>query len=192
MRRLSSRSVRLLRAMGLAALIALFVAGPVSAKMPYFTVDIAPAAPRAGEPISVVVRTWVDVQHTIPAGVTAVDGMVGLLVIRTAGGGSPDIPVPLHLGAPDRFEGTVTLPAGDWTLVTFPDRTGWATSEVPAGYPDRVAIPVRGPGPTVPEVVVFAVAIAALSLAVASVLRRRRSNRLSAPQRPSEAHNQIV
>ena len=130
MRSLSSGSARLLRATGFAALIALSVAGPVSAKMPYFTVELTPAAPRAGEPISVVVRTWDDVQHTIPARFAASEVMDGLLVIRAAGGGSPDIPVPLRLRKPDRFVGTVTLPAGDWALVAFPNRAGWATAAV--------------------------------------------------------------
>lgn len=191
MRSLSSWSVRLLRATGLAALIALSVAGPVSAKMPYFTVEITPAAPRAGEPISVVVRTWENVQHTIPARFAAVEDMAGLLVVRAAGGGSPDIPVPLHLLAPDRFEGTVSLPAGDWTLVTFPNRAGWVTTEVPAGYPDGIAIAVSEPGPALLEIVVLAAAIAAAALATAFLLRRRRGDRLSVPRRPSESHSRL-
>ena len=191
MRRLSSRSVRLLRAAGLAALIALPFAGPVSAKMPYITVEIAPAAPHAGERITVVVRTWEDAQHTIPAGFTAVEGMGGLLIIRPAEGGSPDIQLPLEMRAPDRFEGSVTLAAGDWTLITFPNRAGWATAEVPAGYPDRIAIAVSGPGPGLLEIVALAVGIAAVILAAVLLLRPRRGHRMSVPGHPSEAHGRV-
>lgn len=187
MRSLSSGSARLLRATGFAALIALAVAGPVSAKMPYFTVEITPAAPRAAEPISVVVRTWEDVVHTIPARFAAVGDMDGLLVIRAVGGGSPDIPVLLRLREPDRFEGTVTLPAGDWALVAFPNRAGWATAEVPAGYPDVIAVAVREPGSVPPAIVVLVFAIAAVALVAAFLLRPRLGDRLSLPRRPSQA-----
>ncbi len=191
MRRFSSGLARLLRATSLAALFAASFAGPVSAKMPYITVEIAPAAPQAGEPISVVVRTWEDAKHTIPAGFAAVEDMDGLLVIRAAGGGSPDIPVPLRLREPDRFEGTVTLPAGDWTLVAFPNRAGWATAEVPAGYPDVIAVAVREPGPVLPEIVALGVGIAAVVLATIVLLRRRRGHRVSVPRRLSETHGQV-
>ncbi|MGH2926503.1 MAG: hypothetical protein ACRDK1_11110 [Solirubrobacterales bacterium] len=189
MRRLSS-GLRLLRAAGLAALIALSFAAPVSAKMPYFTVEITPAAPHAGEPISVVVRTWEDAQHTIAAGFTAVEGMGGLLVIRSAGGGSDDIPVPLEMRAPDQFEGAVTLPAGEWTLITFPNRAGWATAEVPVGYPDAIAIAVRGAGPGLAQIVALGVGIAAAVLAII-VLLRRRSHRVSVPRRLAETHGRV-
>jgi hypothetical protein len=178
MRSLSSRSARLLRATGLAAIIALSVAAAVSAKTPYFTVEITPAAPVADEPTLVVVRTWEDADHTIPARFDALEAMDGLLVFRATGGGAPDIPVPLRLRERDRFEGSVTLPAGDWTLVAFPDRTGWSTAEVPAGYPDTVALTVREPGPDLPAFVIPLVAVAAVLVALALRLRlrpRRRS-----------------
>lgn len=178
MRSLSSRSARLLRATGLAAIIALSVAAAVSAKTPYFTVEITPAAPVADEPTLVVVRTWEDADHTIPARFDALEAMDGLLVFRATGGGAPDIPVPLRLRERDRFEGSVTLPAGDWTLVAFPDRTGWSTAEVPAGYPNTVALTVREPGPDLPAFVIPLVAVAAVLVALALRLRlrpRRRS-----------------
>ncbi len=116
--------------------------------------------------------------------------MAGLLAIRSAGGGSPDIPVPLEMRAPDQFEGTVTLPAGEWTVITFPNRAGWATAEVPAGYPDAIAIAVSGPGPGLPEIVALGVGIAAVVLATV-VLLRRRGNRLSVPRRLSETHGRV-
>lgn len=186
MRSLSSRPARLVRATGLAAILVLSFAATVSAKTPYFTVEISPAAPIADEPILVVVRTWADADHTIPARFDAVETMDGLLVIRAAGGGTPDIAVPLRLGETARFEGSVILPAGDWTLVAFPDRTGWSTAEVPAGYPDTITITVRGPSPTLPEFVMPLVAVAAVLVALALRLRlgARLASRLSVLRRP--------
>lgn len=184
MRSLSPRPARLFRATGLAAVIALSVAAAVSAKTPYFTVEITPAAPIANEPILVVVRTWEDADHTIPAHFDAVEAMDGLLVVRASGGGAPDIPVPLRLRTPDSFEGSVFLPAGDWTLVAFPDRTGWSTAEVPAGYPDTIALTVREPSPTLPEFVIPLVAIAAVLVALVLGLRPRLASRLSVLRRP--------
>jgi hypothetical protein len=182
MRSLSSGPARLLRATCFAAVIALSVAAAVSAKTPYFTVEITPAAPVADEPILVVVRTWDDADHTIPAHFDAVEAMDGLLVVRAAGGGAPDIPVTLRLREPDRFEGSVTLPAGDWTLVAFPDRTGWSTAEVPAGYPNTVALTVREPGPDLPAFAIPLVAVAAVLVALA--LRLRLRPRLASPIGP--------
>ncbi len=173
MRSLLSRPARLLRATGLAAVIALSAAAAVSAKTPYFTVEITPAAPLADEPILVVVRTWEDADHTIPARFDVVEAIDGLLVVRAASGGAPDIPVTLRLREPDRFEGSVTLPAGEWTLVAFPDRTGWSTAEVPAGYPNTVALTVREPGPDLPTFVIPLVALAAVLVALALRLRLR-------------------
>lgn len=184
MRSVSSRPARLLRATGIAVVIALSVAAAVSAKTPYFTVEITPAAPIADEPMLVVVRTWEDADHTIPARFDALAAMEGLLVVRAAGGGAPDIPVPLRLREPDRFEGSVTLPAGDWTLVAFPDRTGWPTVEVSAGYPDTIALTVREPGPDLPTLVIPLVAAAAVLVALALRLRPRLASRLSVLRPP--------
>ncbi len=49
----------LMSAIGLVVVLILFMAAPAAAKMtPFFTVAIDPAAPVAGEPMVVVVRTW--------------------------------------------------------------------------------------------------------------------------------------
>lgn len=186
MRSPSSRPARVLHATGLAAVIALSVAAAVLAKTPYFTVEITPAAPIADEPILVVVRTWEDANHTIPARFDAVEALDGLLVVRAAGGGAPDVPVPLRLRKPDRFEGSVSLPAGDWTLIAFPDRTGWLTAEVSAGYPNTIALTVREPGDSLPTFVIPLVAVAALlvALALRPRLPPRHAGRLSVPRGP--------
>jgi hypothetical protein len=140
--RQSTLTVRLLRAVALAAIVAGSGADPVAAKIPYFTVDIKPTAPIAGEPIRVVVRFWADADHTSAAPFEWETTMDDLLVIHPESG-RPRVSVPLQMREPGRFEATVTLEAGDWTIIAFPDRTGWATAEVPSGYPDSIPMAVR-------------------------------------------------
>lgn len=36
--------------------------------------------------------------------------------------------------------------AGEWRIVSFPDRSGWPTDEVPDGYPDQIPIRVAAGG----------------------------------------------
>lgn len=138
----STWSMRALRAAALAAVVTGSGADPVAAKIPYFTVDITPTTPIAGEPILIVVRFWADPDHTSAAPVDWEPTMDDLVAIR-ADNGAADVSVLLELREPGRFEATVTLEAGDWTIIAFPDRTGWATAEVPSGYPDSIPIAVR-------------------------------------------------
>lgn len=142
----SSTLARLLRATGLATIVALSANSLVLAKMPFFSVEILPAAPTAGEPAVVVVQMWADADHTVPAGWNIGPTMNNLLVIRSSDG-KESIRVGLTAVDADRYEGTITLPAGRWRLVAFPDRSGWATPEVPAGYADAITFTVREPGP---------------------------------------------
>jgi hypothetical protein len=156
----------------------------VSAKVPYFTVEITPAAPTVDEPIVIVVHTWEDRQHTIASPFDA-DVLDGLLVIHAWGGGNADIPIPLRLREPGRFEASVTLPAGDWVVVALPDRTGWAESGLPAGYPDNIRLSVQGPRADLP---IFLMLLATVAVAVGGVAFRlgpRLARRLPDPQRPS-------
>jgi hypothetical protein len=168
-----------LSAIGLVAFLTLSWAAPASAKItPFFTVAIVPVAPVAGQPLVVVVRTWSDAAHTIPAGLDAAEHFDRLLVLRPASGGSADIPIPLRFEAPDEFRATVIAPvAGDWSLIAFPDRTGWGLPEVPPGYPDTLVITVVPASHT--DVTLWVViGLAAASLAAASALaigRRRRT-----------------
>jgi hypothetical protein len=138
--------IRLLAEAALAAVLVLAAAvGPVTAKMPFFTVEVVPEAPIADEPVLVVVRMWTDENHTVPAAWYLEPTMDSLLVFRSSEG-NDSVPVTLHSIEPDRYEAHVTLPAGDWTLVAFPDRSGWSTPEVPSGYPDTIAYSVRERG----------------------------------------------
>ena len=56
----STWSLHALRAAALAAIVSGSGANPVAAKIPYFSVDITPTTPIAGEPILIVVRFWTD------------------------------------------------------------------------------------------------------------------------------------
>ena len=157
--------------LALAITIALAMPTSVSAKTPYFTVEIEPAVPVAGQPFLVIVRTWQDADHAIPAGLDAVEALSGLLVARLPNGDSPEVAIPLVLREPDRFEASVTLPAGDWTLVAFPNRVGWASPVVPVGYPDAIPLSVREPAPPLTG---FAAALVVLiGVLVVIVLGRR-------------------
>jgi hypothetical protein len=159
--------MRCLAAIALALLGLLPPAGAALAKMPYFTVETSPSEPRANEPIVVTVRTWADVTHSLPD--TSADVSTGLaasldslLVVRRPG--SADIPIHLVWVDTNRFAATITLPAGDWTLVAFPDRSGWSKPAVPTGYPDVIPLAVREPSISV------AVVLAALGGIIAFVL----------------------
>ena len=177
---LRNRTSRLLRRIGCASVLVLLLAGPTSAKStPFFTVEVTPAQPVAGEAISVVVRTWADQAHTVPAGIGAVPGLARLLVLRPAQGNAPDIAIDLQVRALDEFQGTVVAPsAGDWQLVAFPDRTGWASPEVPVGYPDTIALTVRTRGvPSVSDEAVLGLVAVVLIAGVALVQVRRMGRR---------------
>jgi hypothetical protein len=157
--------------MGVGACIALFATAPVLAKMPYFSVEITPREPVAGEPIMITVRTWQDLANTVPEPFDVPD-LNGLLVLRSTDG-TPSIGIALEADAPGRFQGTVTVPtAGVWTLVAFPDRSGWSPPEVPPGYPDTITVTVRPETGVVGSVLIGGIA-AAVGLVGLSVLAQR-------------------
>jgi hypothetical protein len=161
---------RLAVAIALAALLPLAAAANAAAKTPWFTVQVEPPAPIAGESFLVVVRTWEDPGHSIPARFGDVAALDDLLVVRPPRGDGPDVAVPLLPRGQDRFEASLTLPAGDWALVAFPDRAGWASPDVPLGYPDSIRLTVRAPG-------LDSNALAATLLAVAALTRIARVSR---------------
>lgn len=170
---------RIATAMGVAACIALFATAPVLAKMPYFSVEITPLEPVAGDPVLITVRTWQDPAHTVPEPFDAPD-LNGLLVLRSTNDGTPSIGIALDADAPGRFEGTVTLPtAGEWTLVAFPDRSGWSSPEVPRGYPDTILLTVRPETDLTRALLLISGIAAAIGLAGLGVLavRSRRLRR---------------
>lgn len=182
----SHRARRIAIAMGVGACMALFATAPVLAKVPYFSVEITPREPVAGEPILITVRTWQDLAHTVSEPFD-VPHLNGLLVLRSMDDGTPSIGIALVAVAPGRFQGTVTVPtAGEWILVAFPDRSGWSSPEVPSGYPDTITVTVRPETDVVGSVLLIG-GIAAVGLAGFSVLALR-SRRL----RLRAAHHSVV
>lgn len=170
---------RVMRAVGLGVLLALGVAGVASAKgTPYFGIEISPLQPIEGEAVVVVVRTWEDVAHTVPARDVAAATLNGLIVLRSAAGDRPDIAISLSSQAPGEFRATFVVPGpGEWELVAFPDRTGWASPVVPAGYPDAIAIGVRaqdGGAAIIAPVAGFAALVLILGGALIVALRVQR------------------
>ena len=161
---------RLIYSAALALFLATLMPVVVAAKMPYFTIDIAPGEQRPGEPVVITVRTWEDSAHTIPARFSGPD-VSGLLVIRSTSQPSADIPVSLHMREPGWFDATVSLPAGDWMVVAFPDRSGWASPALSAGYPDSIALAVREPAVSEMALLISA-ALTLAVLAVAILVRR--------------------
>ena len=144
MRRLPFR--RRIGAMFLAMALVPFGSATALAKMPFVSVEVTPAQPRADEPITIVARTWSDVDHTAAIDWGVEDLLDGLFVIRPAGDDGPDVAVDMTQTGTGRFEASISLPAGEWELVAFPDRSGWGAPAVPEGYPDRIAISVRSAG----------------------------------------------
>lgn len=173
----SRRTVKhLVMAITIAVAMPLAMAASVSAKTPYFTVEIEPAVPVSGQPFLVIVRTWQDADHAIPARFDTVEALRGVLVARRPNGDSPDVAIPLVLRGPDRFEASLTLPAGDWTLVAFPNRAGWASPVVPVGYPDPIPLSVREPAPALPGFAAVLLVLVGVHVVIALV-RRPRSTR---------------
>jgi hypothetical protein len=134
-----------------AALLLAFAASPVLAKFPPFSVELDPAQPVAGQPVTVVVHLWDDAEHT-KASTFPIEGEIpGMLEFRPVDGAGPEAAVPVTLRhiTGNRLEGSVTLAAGQWRLVAFPHGSG-ASEELPPGYPGPIALAVAGPGDPTP------------------------------------------
>ena len=144
MPRLRSRVLHGLRILGVAALMTVLVATPASAKMPHFSVTITPANPIAGQPITVAVRLWRDAAHRIPARIAPLD-LDRLLILRSVEPGPSVMPISLRYEADrDEYRASVIVPsAGEWHVVAFPNRSGWSSPQVPAGFPDTISLTVR-------------------------------------------------
>jgi hypothetical protein len=140
---------RMRRAIPIAVALALALApSGALAYTPYFTVETSPSDPWAGEPVAIVVRTYGDPGHTVPGRDDdlsrsfgrAMATMDNLLVARSDA--MADVPIELHRVEIDRFEGVITLPAGDWMVEAFPGRTGWSSPSLPPGYPEPIRLTV--------------------------------------------------
>ena len=126
------------RSLVLGSVAALLLAvGPVAAKIPYFTIEVSPADPVGGDAVVIVVRMWDDAQHRQPATWSVGPTIDGLLELR---GPSGRIPLTL-VGLDDvTYRAEVTLTAGTWQLVSFPDMNGGAGIPYP-----RVTVTVGSP-----------------------------------------------
>lgn len=167
-------------------IMALAWVNSADAKMPYFSIAIDPEPPVAGEPATVLLNLWQDVAHTQPASMP-VSSLPRLIALRSEARTTPDINPILDLDeASGTYRAEVIFPvAGRWTLVAFPDRTGWSSPVVGPGYPDTISItvvspPSRGAGPTVlgadapSSLWPFAAMLVAVVLLGLALLRRRR------------------
>lgn len=135
MRRLVARSVVL----GLVAAFLLAV-GPAAAKVPYFSVEVSPSDPVEGDAVVVVLRMWDDAAHTRPPTWTdEFEVELGLLEFR---GDSGIVPVTFQRFDEGAYRAEVTLGAGTWQVVPFPQWGGdmIASSE---GYSAPASVTVR-------------------------------------------------
>jgi hypothetical protein len=164
---------RLPAAFVIAAAFLAFGVGLAAAKVPYFSVEVTPQAPTAGEPVTVVVRLWNDPAHIIPAAWAppqeVMDEMVAFL--------SEDQRIDVDLTrAEDRsYRGTATLPAGSWTMVPFPE--GARMRKPVPGYQTPIALTVSAASPPMLPLVVGAAAAAIAAVAVVFGRRRRSHHR---------------
>lgn len=171
------------------------------AKMPYYSIEISPQHPVAGEIATVTVRWWSDSEHTVPTEFIALAGWDDFLHVYKKGEWAPGkkgIPIRFRLNSNGIEEGQVVVPqAGEWEIVVLPlsrtDRrqdirgfdkwfpvsvlpgTGLAaTPAISAGgseKPEEAAPPRRSGNPQVVLLGVVVVAIASMLLGGAYVGR---------------------
>ena len=150
------------------AVLLLFVAAPALAKIPFFSVTVEPAEPKAGEPVTVTVEL------TEPVPVEELAGLIAFYRVHDAASRANGIPVPLARVGPTTYEGQVTLPeAGEWRIVSFPDRSAWSDDEVPPGYPDLVPVTVVSGERSGSSALILVAGLLLVSLAVGLSTRRR-------------------
>jgi hypothetical protein len=156
--------------------------GLAAAKVPYFSVEVTPQAPTAGEVITVVVRLWNDPAHTIPAPADwalpaeVVDDMIAFV--------SEDLTIGVDLRAEDgTYRGSATLPAGSWTMVPFPE--GARLHEPVPGYQAPIPLTVSAASPSMLALVVGTTAAAVAAVAVFLDRRRRRSHVMQEIRQPA-------
>lgn len=162
---------RLLAALLLASATAFVLgAGIAAAKFNYFSVQLNPPSPRAGEPFTVTVRLWDDAEHTQPSTWWPAGPLEDLIEFR---GDAGIVPVALTPFAAGEYRTEVILPAGDWLLVPFPETDGVVPGDLPAGYPEPLSVTVTSPIDLAPLGIV---AVASLSVLALSQVRRRQQH----------------
>lgn len=134
---------------------------PALAKVPPFAIDVEPDTPIVGEPVTVTV----ELTDSVP--VEELEGLVAFFRAEDAESRVRGTPVPLNRVGETTYQAVVVLPeAGEWRIVSFPDRTGWSTDEVPDCYPDQIPIQVAlgGQAETSALVVGFGLLLGAAAL----------------------------
>ena len=84
----------------------------------------------------------------------------------------------------------MTLPAGDWTLVAFPNRAGWVSPVVPAAYPDTIPLSVGDPATALTGFALVLVVLVGLLVMIALVPRPRLRSKRDRPAAPA-AHSSL-
>ena len=153
------------------------VATPALAKMPYFSIEVETVSPVQGVPFAMTVRMFQSRRQSILtdwfAGTMA--GLVAVVPGEGVAGAARPVPVRLIKIGPATYRGTVVIDRpGRWILRAFPDRSGWASPELPPGYPADIVLHVRpaGPDPAMAALILGAIGAAA---AGGLMLTRRRS-----------------
>jgi hypothetical protein len=173
---------RLPAAFVIAAAFLAFGVGLAAAKVSYFSVEVTPQAPSAGEPVTVVVRLWNDPAHTIPADGAPPEEVLDEMVAFHSE--DAEVRVDLWRKFEDgSYRGTVTLPAGSWIMVPFPDGVG--PREPIPGFQTPIAVTVSAPSPWFTPLA-LAATIAGVG-AIAAVLGRRRQRSPQAQEAPRPA-----
>ena len=154
------------------SLMALVLAvGPVAAKIPYFSIEVSPADPVDGDAVVIVVRMWDDPAHSLPATWSPGPTIDGLLEVQGPGG---RVPVTLVQVDDVTYRAEVTLAAGTWQIVPFPDLNGGAGAPHPRPT-ITVGVPVAdAPSSAAPAIAAGgAMGLVAVALLVGWPLRRR-------------------
>jgi hypothetical protein len=172
---------RLSAAVALAAALLAFVVGPAAAKVSYFSIDVMPPAPTAGEPVTVVVRLWNDPAHTLPADWALPDEVMDEMVAFQSE--DAEVRVALTQFEDGSYRGTVTLPAGSWTMVPFPDGVG--LGEPIPGFQTPIAVTVSAPSPWFTPLALAATLAGAGAIAAVFGRRRQRSPRAQEARQPA-------
>jgi hypothetical protein len=157
-------------AISLLFVILLAMPGLALGKVPWSSVEIVPAAPVAGEPLTVIVRFWDDAAHTTPS-TSWPDHGSGRLEFESAAGRVSLEPTEIAVGT---FRAEITLTEGTWRLVAVQEFGGTSgPSEV-----ELATVAVAGaPGTSAP----IGAAVIGVALVSAGILwRRRRSTSRSA------------
>jgi hypothetical protein len=198
------------RLMLVGALIVSLTTVPAAAKGPAMTWETEPGMPKAGEPASIVLRTWEWTEDGQPDTTRPADGFFGQSVLHLPVRVYPAPEFP-HIGptrvgmkvprlvrvSPSVYRGTVTFPRpGEWVLAWRgyhpgdPDRSDRVLLEVRVGSsrkPGVAATRTEGSSAGTKELLPIALAMVGVVLA-ALTLGRRRVFGSSSGRRPTPGH----